>query len=331
MNNLNDKRKIKDIFCDVKTKSILDWITPFFSTFPESISGNILNISLLDLSTYNKNSDNVEMINTLRYLTNIIRLNTDIHFDLYSDEEKANDPTKNQSGLVFLPGKKNWPFVIIIPGGGYSWVSVVHEGFVMAQAMTEIGYNAFVLKYRTGNGCYPQPMEDLSRAISLIISKQKSLNISAKNYAIIGFSAGGHLAASFGTKSLGYEQYSLPKPKTIILGYPVISMTKHQHNGSRTMLLGNNPDMDLLRLNSLEEQVDKDYPDVYIWHCNNDKTVPVQNTIMFSEALKKSNVLVHTEIIDCEIHGLGLAKHSKAEHWVQEAISFWNPKYSIKE
>ena len=125
---------------------------------------------------------------------------------------------------IINDGKKH-PVAIICPGGGYHWVCSFSEGLPYAQKLNSMGYSAFVVHYNCGVGKeYPAPHDDLSRAIKEIMAHSDEWNLDMENYSLWGSSAGGHLVASFGTDSMGYKKYNLPKPGAIILSYPVISM-----------------------------------------------------------------------------------------------------------
>lgn len=224
----------------------------------------------------------------------------------------------------FLVGQ-NKPFVLVLPGGGYGDVCSLVEGFSTAVRLNELGYNAFIGQYSVGkNAHYPNPCNDVAEILKFIFSNAEKMRVDTRDYAVCGFSAGGHLAASWGTKSLGYLKYSLPKPKTVMLSYPVITMGEKAGKLSRKYLLGKDGnDIQIQNEYSIEKLVDYDYPDVYVWQCENDKVVPILNSEMLAEALGKFNRTCEFFRVDGDKHGWGPGIGTPAEGWLDKAVSLW--------
>ncbi len=220
---------------------------------------------------------------------------------------------------------KNKPFVLVLPGGGYGDVCSLVEGYNTALKLNEMGYNAFVGQYSVGkNAHYPNPQDDVAKMLKFVFDNAKMLNVYTNDYAVCGFSAGGHIAASWGTKTLGYERYGLPKPKTLFLAYPVITMGGKTHKGSRKNLLGDKCDnVDLQIRYSIEKQVDKDYPATFIWQCKNDHVVPFENSLMLVDALKICGCECEFMPVDGKSHGWGLADNTAAQGWLGRAVKLW--------
>ena len=138
---------------------------------------------------------------------------------------------------ILKDGKRH-PVAIICPGGGYRRVCSFVEGLPFARKLNAMGYSAVVVHYRCGKkNPYPVPQEDLARAIRYVMDHKDRWNLEMENYSLWGASAGGHLAASFGTDAMGYKKYNLPKPGTLILTYPVVTMGDKTHMGSRSRML----------------------------------------------------------------------------------------------
>ena len=218
------------------------------------------------------------------------------------------------------------PFVLVIPGGGYGDVALMSEGFPIAQRINELGYNAFILRYRVGKEAhYPNPQDDVYSALSFIFENAEDWNVSTANYAVCGFSAGGHLAASWCTKNVGYLKYGFTKPKTCILAYPVISMDVKTHGDSRKMLLGeeNINNKELIKAYSIDKQIDGDFPSTYCFQFKDDDIVPSDNTLLLKDALDKANVKNKCYLVEGTIHGCGTGKYTVADGWLDEAIDFW--------
>jgi acetyl esterase/lipase len=219
----------------------------------------------------------------------------------------------------YLPpdGRANGTAVVIFPGGGYQHLSMEKEGSDVANWLAGTGITAFVVRYRLGP-TYHHPVElgDAQRAIRIVRSRAGEWGIDPRRLGIIGFSAGGHLASTAGTHyDAGNGSSSDPiervssRPDFMLLLYPVITFrdTVLMHRGSRVNLIGNTPDDALVQLLSNEMQVTRDTPPTFLVHSTDDKTVPVENSIMFYQALKAKGVPAEMHIFEYGGHGFGLA------------------------
>ena len=236
--------------------------------------------------------------------------------------------TKNQYKLVddyVLRDGKRHPFALVVPGGGYEMVCSFIEGVPIAKKLNTLGCSAFILYYRVkGKARFPAPQDDLARAVGEILANAERYLVEPENYSIWGASAGGHLAASFGTESLGWKKYGLPRPGAEILVYPVISMDSGiTHPGSCKVLLGESPSPELVRAVSIDQQVTAEYPPTYIWCGDADKTVPPENTKRMAAALEAAGVLYKCEIFPSAGHGIGPGTGTSAEGWIDRAVNFW--------
>lgn len=223
-----------------------------------------------------------------------------------------------------LKDGKPHPVAILCPGGGYHWVCSFTEGLPYARKLNQMGYSAVVVHYRCGKGKpYPIPQDDLARAIRHVFFHRDRWNLDIKGYSLWGSSAGGHLAASFGTEALGAGRYGLPKPAALILSYPVITMGEKAHAGSRGYLLGPEPDSEMLRLASLETQVTADYPPTFLWCGLSDRDVDPANSILFDAALTAANVPHEFVPYPGVDHGVGIGEGLPCEGWFEKAVAFW--------
>lgn len=224
---------------------------------------------------------------------------------------KVSQPTLT----VFLPpkGKATGAAVIICPGGGYGVLVITREGYDVAEAFTKQGIAAFVLKYRLPSDktmIDPSigPLQDAQQAIKTIRQRAVEWNIDPKKIGIMGFSAGGHLAATAGTH---FEKPVLPttdsisvRPDFMILVYPVISfMEGIGHRGSGMNLLGKNASSEQIKLFSNELQVTSSTPPAFITHASDDTVVPVSNSLLFYEALQKNSIASELHIYSKGEHG----------------------------
>jgi acetyl esterase/lipase len=204
--------------------------------------------------------------------------------------------------------------IIVCPGGGYSHLAD-HEGGPVAEWLNSIGVSAFVLKYRLGPTYHhPAPLQDAQRAIRTVRARAKEWGLDPQRIGILGFSAGGHLAATAGTHFAGGQADAADavervssRPDILILIYPVITMGPLTHSGSKLNLLGKEPSADLMKLLSNEEQVTKETPPTFLVHTMTDTAVPVENSMMFAAALRRAGVPFEFHLYEQGRHGFGLA------------------------
>ena len=230
----------------------------------------------------------------------------------------------DSTGIAAFALPRRRKCVIICPGGGYTNVCSIAEGYPFAAAINRMGYTACIVHYRTHKeASAPNPMDDLAQAIRFIMEHAEELNVDMADYALMGLSAGGHLAASFGTEALGFQHYGLPAPKCMILGYPVITMGAYAHEGSRDLLPGKEAGQALLDRYSMEKQVTATYPPTFVWQCDSDAAVPIQNSQLLVQALAANGVEHTYEVFPGDAHGWGLGIGTAAEGWLERAIRMW--------
>ena len=224
---------------------------------------------------------------------------------------------------ILLDGKKH-PVAIICPGGGYHRVCSFVEGLPFARKLNAMGYSAIVVHYRCGSKYpYPVPQEDLARAIRLVLRNKDRWNLDTDAYSLWGSSAGGHLAASFGTDAMGYKNYDLPKPGAILLSYPVITMGDVTHAGSRNYLLGPDRTPDRVQSASVEQLMTDAYHHTFLWTGLEDHTVNPKNSYMLAQALAQRNIPHRFLPIEAVDHGVGIGEGLPCEGWFEQAVAFW--------
>lgn len=225
--------------------------------------------------------------------------------------------------------------LVICPGGGYSGLSMDHEGRAYAQWLNAHGVAGFVLKYRLGSRGYrhPRMLEDAARAVRTVRFRAVEWKIDPKQVGIMGSSAGGHLASTLLTHfDAGQPQAADPierqssRPDIGVLCYAVITMGQFTHAGSRQNLLGDTPSPDLINALSNEKQVTPQTPPCFLWHTGEDPVVPVENTLQFAEALRRSGVPFDLHIYQKGGHGMGLGDDQppfrSALPWAADLL-FW--------
>lgn len=234
---------------------------------------------------------------------------------------------------VFLPASNPTKTgVVVAPGGGYQHLSMQKEGEDYARWLNERGVAAFVLKYRLGPKYhYPIELEDAQRAIRTVRANAAEYGIASDHIGMWGSSAGGHLAATSGTKyDTGNTTSTDPieqqgsRPDFLILAYPVISLeVPYMHSGSKKYLLGDDPDPTLVHSLSAETQVTKQTPPTFLFATTDDGTVPVMNSVLFYEALVKAGVPVEMHLFQHGGHGAGLAKANPALNVWPDLLIKW--------
>ena len=228
---------------------------------------------------------------------------------------KVTNPTLS----VFIPnnGKTNRAAVIICPGGGYHALCIQREGYRVAEAFNKQGIVAFVLKYRLPNrdiitkeDAAFAPLKDAQRAIQMVRENATKWGVNPDKVGIMGFSAGGHLASTAGVHSdtllVDKKQGTNVRPDFMILMYPVISFSDNVgHIGSRDNLIGKGAQQKSIDYFSSDLQVTKDTPPSILFHAGDDSLVPIENSLLFYDALKKLNIPAEMHIYSRGEHGFG--------------------------
>jgi len=205
--------------------------------------------------------------------------------------------------------------VIVCPGGGYQRLSIEKEGQAVAAWLNSLGVSAFVLKYRLKEYGHPAPLCDVLRAVRIVRRDAVRWRIDPGRIGVLGFSAGGHLAATAGTLFDAAEGRTgaeidrvSARPDFLVLVYPVITfMAPYAHSGSRENLLGKSPSTDLVERLSADLQVTAGTPPACLVHGGTDQSVPPENSVLFYMALRRAGVPAELHLYERGPHGFGLA------------------------
>lgn len=237
------------------------------------------------------------------------------------------------SEIDFTPGITSYKAeskgaVIVFPGGGYA-MKAEHEGKIIGEWFQSIGITAFVVDYRVAPYKHPAQISDAMRAVKYVRYHAASYGIDKNKIAVMGFSAGGHLAGSVSVhynKNMYNPTDEIDKescrPDASILCYPVIDMFEYRHDGSRQNLIGQKALYSDKELMSLYKHVTEDTPQAFLWHTSSDQSVPVENSLLYADALSKVNVPYEMHIYPMGHHGLGLAH--ELPHVAQWTVSLEN-------
>jgi acetyl esterase/lipase len=245
---------------------------------------------------------------------------------IFQNSSKVVTPTLS----VFLPNESstNGASVLIFPGGGYSHLAIDKEGTKVAQWLNTLGITAFVLKYRLPNEQIMKdktigPLQDAQEAIRYIRRNVEKWKVNKDKIGVMGFSAGGHLAATLSThyneKIYQVSDSLSAKPDFSILIYPVISMTNEiTHKGSQNNLLGVSPSVSLINKFSNEQHVNSETPPTFIIHATDDLVVPAENSLNYYLALKKNKVPAELHLYEKGGHGFGLGVKDTSQYWTKD-------------
>ena len=216
-----------------------------------------------------------------------------VFYRFYSDAQTQQEPAKGKTGLFFFRGQPGAPFAVIAPGGGFSYVASLHEGFPYAVAISSKGYNAFVLRYRAGHGARAAT-EDMAAAISYIIGHAASLGVGANGYSLWGSSAGARMAASIGSYGVAhYGTGNAPQPSAVVMAY-----TGHSDHAPVE-------------------------PPTFVIVGEEDGIAPPATMRRRVETLRTSGTLVEYHEYKGLAHGFGLGTGTSATGWVFDAVRFW--------
>lgn len=255
----------------------------------------------------------------------------------YKEKEITNEGKVQSTSLVTIPTltaffpnvtKPNQTAVIILPGGGYQHLAIDKEGTKVAQWFNSLGIPAFVLKYRLPSDLIMKnknvgPLQDAQEAVRCVRQNAAKWNIDPNKIGILGFSAGGHLAAALSTHydDKVYESaYKVSaRPDFSLLIYPVISMQNDiTHKGSQINLLGNNASQDLIDSFSNEKKVTAKTPPAFLIHATDDTVVLPENSIDYYLALKKNGVTAELHLYEKGGHGFGLGVNDTSKYWTRD-------------
>jgi acetyl esterase/lipase len=287
--HMNINNTIRDVMNHPSFKDFGRFILPLDR---DSYDRNMPLSRVGSLLPYHSHVEPEAAVNTINYMIDQVNEGKIVFRDFYAERQKKEDPQKKNTGLFFFKGKPGAPFAIVCPGGGFSYVGSIHEGFPHAIQLSERGYNAFVLQYRVGGervAC-----EDLAAAISYIFKHAESLGISTRNYSVWGSSAGARMAAQIGSYGpAGYGDYDLRRPGVVVMAY-----TGHS-------------------------SFTRNDPPTFVVQGENDGTVNVSTVDRRVDAMRNAGIEVEYHKYRNVSHGFGLGIGTDAEGWTGYAIKFW--------
>lgn len=245
------------------------------------------------LLPYHSHVDSKTVVSALNRMIDDVNNGHAVFYPFYSEKQMQEQPARENTGLFFFRGKPSAPFAVISPGGGFSYVGSVHEGFPYAAEINTKGYNAFVLRYRAGYGG-AIATEDLAAGISYIFRNAKALGVGILDYSLWGSSAGARMAAAIGSHGVAaYGGDMLPKPSVVVMAYTAHS--DHSFAEPPTFVVVGEQD-GIAQPSSMEKRV---------------------------AALRSLGIEVEYHKYKNLGHGFGPGTGTSAEGWIAEAVRFW--------
>lgn len=244
------------------------------------------------LMPYHGHVNAYDVIDALNYMIDEVNNGRTIFYDYYTEEQKKQEPDKNYTGLFYFRGNPDAPFAIICPGGGFSYVGSLHEGFPLAKRISESGLNAFVIRYRIGSERLATM--DLAAAITCIFNNSDIMEVSTKDYSVWGGSAGARMAGNIALNGLSaYGGGNLPKPASVVIAY------------------------------TGQSSYSRNFSPAFITVAANDGIVNINTVERRVENLRNAGVEVEYCRYESAGHGFGLGTGTDAEGWVDLAVRFW--------
>ena len=250
-----------------------------------------------------------------------------VTYPFYTEEEIAATPSKANTDLFYFPAKtSNSKYVLVIPGNGANESAELEEGASTAWQLHEMGYAVFVLRYRIWiDSSDNAPLEDVGRAVEYITQNAEKFDVQPENYAIVGYSAGGHIAGLFGTDEVGYKNYNVPKPAALLLGYPINDFTVVKPIYHVVM----DPGQAQPRYYTMDvsDYITPDYPATYHWHGKNDLLLLAMGMNrqgpLLEKALTAQNVTHKYVVYENAPHVSAIGGGTDAEGWLNDGVAFW--------
>jgi acetyl esterase/lipase len=216
-----------------------------------------------------------------------------VFYEIYPEAQRWDRPDLNETGLFYFRGRPGAPFAVIAPGGGFSYVGSIHEGFPYAVEINEHGYNVFVLTYRTGQGG-GTATRDLAQAIGFIFDHADDLGVARDDYSLWGSSAGARMAASIGSHGTqAFDGADLPGPAAVVMAY-----TAHADHAAQE-------------------------PPTFVVVGGRDGISPASSMEPRVETLRAQGTEVEYHLYDNLGHGFGTGRGTSAEGWIANAVRFW--------
>lgn len=261
------------------------------------------------------------------YLTDCYRQGRQVTYKVYMAEEIAAEANRNEVELYYFPSHtEKTKYVVVMSGNVLNKTSNLSEGYATAWQLHELGYTVFVLRYRVfQKASNNAPLDDLGNAIRYITDHAAEFGVQTEDYALLGYSSGGHLAGLFGSEEHGYRNYGVPKPGALLLGYPINDFFEYKpiyHMMMDPWVL-----QDRYYEWTISGAVTDDYPPVYHWYGMDDYVFPLlwypAQRPALTRTLKEHHIPYKEVIYRRATHGVGTGSNTDADGWINDAVAFW--------
>jgi acetyl esterase/lipase len=287
-NHLTKENSIRDIIDHPAFSGYADHLLPWED------NSRYMTTSLRQVGSlmpYHSNVKPEVVVDALNYMIDLVDDGKTVFYDFYGDQQKKEDPAKAHTGLFFFKGRPGAPFAVVCPGGGFSYVGSLHEGFPLAVQMNKRGYNVFVIKYRVNGRLATQ---DLAAALTYIFDHASKFEVDKKNYSLWGGSAGARMVGDISLSGVNYYGgKNLPAPSAAVIAY-----TGHSTYSS-------------------------DFPPTFLTVSADDPIASVSVVERRADNFKKVGVKVEYRRYEHAGHGFGTGVGTDAEGWVDLAMDFW--------
>lgn len=249
------------------------------------------------LMPYHNHVDPNTVVGALNHMIDEVHNGKTVFYEFYTEQQKREDPAKAHTGLFLYRGEPGAPFAIVCPGGGFSYVGSLHEGFPLALEISRKKFNAFVIRYRIGSE--QKATEDLAAAIAYVFRNAQRLGVSTEGFSLWGGSAGARMVGNISLSGIAsYGGGNLPKPSTAVIAY------------------------------TGQASFSKDFPPTFMTVSANDGIANASVVDRRVENLRNVGVEVEYRRYETAGHGFGLGTGSDAEGWLSHAVRFWEKHFS---
>ena len=252
-----------------------------------------------------------------------------ITWQVYTPEEIAENPSLGMVQLYYFPAKTaNAKYAIVVPGNGGNTTAELNEGASIANQLHELGYAAFVLRYRSFlNASDNAPLYDIANAIKYLTENADQFGVQRENYALMGFSSGGHIVGLIGSdnEKFGYKAFGLPQPAALLLGYPIndfFEVKPLYQLAIDPLVLGWR-----YYWTDISDVVNENFTPTYFFYGKNDlymqRMCYSQQGPLLERKLRESGAVYECHVYENAPHAIGPGRHTDADGWIRQATAFW--------
>ena len=252
-----------------------------------------------------------------------------VTWQVYTPEEIEADPALGMVQLIYFPAKtENAKYVVVVPGNGGNTTAELNEGASIANQLHDLGYAVFVLRYRSFlNASDNAPLYDIANAVKYLTKNAEQFGVQRENYALMGFSSGGHIVGLIGSDNerFGYKAFGIPQPAALLLGYPINDFYEVKplyHIAIDPLIIGWR-----YYWTNISDVVNKNYTPTFFWYGKNDYYMECMNYEkqgpLLEKTLKESGATYQCVVYEDAPHAIGPGRHTDADGWIKLATEFW--------